>query len=768
MNRKISKVFAIATIATTLGILTEMNNVKADVNSGDATSIVTSTNTNLSSTESANTATKSAAVSAVQSINIPDGYTLEAVRNVHNQSDADKLQKVAINGVYNNNYQSNADAANERVDIQNLTDQQTNEMNQYAINLVNQTRAQFGEQPFTQNDDTIKAVKNMALEYQNKNESLMNGGWHDPEILKDHSENIAALQIYLDNISGLRARPFAEALGRDFANTNSVPLFTVNNMDDLQALIYYGFIGMLFNDADDLYGHAQNFLTNYQSNNNMAVYPSLIIGTGEGKYSNGQKFPFKLLDIDMHYIWAGNNSKKTDNGWQYQNGNYVYYQDGQPLVGRQYISLPTINGVGTSWYLVNNGVVQTKVQQWMGTYYYFDPVSYLRVDNNYVQSQWGLWYMFGNNGQIVTGKYNWQGNVYYFDPSSYLKVVNDYRATEPDGRGILLGSDGAALSGVQQWMGTYYYFDPVTKLRVDNAYVKSQWGLWYMFGSNGQIVTGPYNWQGSTYYFDPSSYLRVENQFRAVNGVTHYFNDQGIIQDDSLVARWESLINGYQGHHIMIAVQSQNTGNIHEYTNTPGYRLITASTVKVAVLALLLHNTNGNLSAYQQQLAANMIRNSDNNATTTLINNYLGGTAGLQAIFSALGMNQTNTAANGHWAQTLTTATDQLKLLNEIFIKTQSDYLNENSRNYIKSLMSSVNSSQTWGISAGSSQYYIKNGWSALAAPWPWFVNSIGFIPGTNNDGYTIAVYTDNNLPMSVGVNMIESLARATKEMGVQ
>ena len=768
MNRKISKVFAIATIATTLGILTEMNNVKADVNSGDATSIVTSTNTNLSSTESANTATKSAAVSAVQSINIPDGYTLEAVRNVHNQSDADKLQKVAINGVYNNNYQSNADAANERVDIQNLTDQQTNEMNQYAINLVNQTRAQFGEQPFTQNDDTIKAVKNMALEYQNKNESLMNGGWHDPEILKDHSENIAALQIYLDNISGLRARPFAEALGRDFANTNSVPLFTVNNMDDLQALIYYGFIGMLFNDADDLYGHAQNFLTNYQSNNNMAVYPSLIIGTGEGKYSNGQKFPFKLLDIDMHYIWAGNNSKKTDNGWQYQNGNYVYYQDGQPLVGRQYISLPTINGVGTSWYLVNNGVVQTKVQQWMGTYYYFDPVSYLRVDNNYVQSQWGLWYMFGNNGQIVTGKYNWQGNVYYFDPSSYLKVVNDYRVTEPDGRGILLGSDGAALSGVQQWMGTYYYFDPVTKLRVDNAYVKSQWGLWYMFGSNGQIVTGPYNWQGSTYYFDPSSYLRVENQFRAVNGVTHYFNDQGIIQDDSLVARWESLINGYQGHHIMIAVQSQNTGNIHEYTNTPGYRLITASTVKVAVLALLLHNTNGNLSAYQQQLAANMIRNSDNNATTTLINNYLGGTAGLQAIFSALGMNQTNTAANGHWAQTLTTATDQLKLLNEIFIKTQSDYLNENSRNYIKSLMSSVNSSQTWGISAGSSQYYIKNGWSALAAPWPWFVNSIGFIPGTNNDGYTIAVYTDNNLPMSVGVNMIESLARATKEMGVQ
>ncbi|WP_124032070.1 hypothetical protein [Limosilactobacillus vaginalis] len=103
-----------------------------------------------------------------------------------------------------------------------------------------------------------------------------------------------------------------------------------------------------------------------------------------------------------------------------------------------------------------------------------------------------------------------------------------------------------------------------------------------------------------------------------------------------------------------------------------------------------------------------------------------------------------------------------------LFLKFRSSYLNDNSRNYIKSLMSSVNPSQTWGISAGSNQYYIKNGWLALSSPWPWYVDSIGFIPGANNDGYTIAVYTDNNIPMSVGVNMIESLARATKSIGVE
>ena len=487
--------------------------------------------------------------------------------------------------------------------------------------------------------------------------------------------------------------------------------------------------------------------------------------------------PTTYLRVDNDYreqVWQdgthdwymfGKNGQIVTGKYDWQ-GNVYYFDPSSYLKVVNDYRATEADGRGVL--LSSNGAALSGVQKWMGTYYYFDPVTKLRVDNNYVQSQWGLWYMFGNNGQIVSGRYDWQGSTYYFDPSSYLKVVNDYRATESDGRGVLLGSDGQALSGVQKWMGTYYYFDPVTKLRVDNSYVQSQWGLWYMFGTNGQIVTGPYNWQGSTYYFDPSSYLKVENQFLPVNGVTHYFNNQGVMENDALVAKWESLLNGYQGHHIMIAVQSQKTGNIHEYTNAPGYRLITASTIKVAVLAQLLHNTNGNLTGYQQQLATNMIRNSDNDATTTLVNNYLGGTSRLQEIFSTLGMNQTTTAANGHWAQTLTTATDQLKLLNEIFIKPHSNYLNDNSRNYIKYLMSSVSPSQTWGISAGSSQYYIKNGWTALVAPWPWFVNSIGFIPGANNDGYTIAVYTDNNLPMSVGVNMIESLARATKEVGVE
>ena len=95
------------------------------------------------------------------------------------------------------------------------------------------------------------------------------------------------------------------------------------------------------------------------------------------------------------------------NGWHQDQSTkqWTYYTNGQTTQGRDYVNLPTINGQGNNWYLVENGTVLSGVQQWAGTYYYFDPSTYLRVDNNYVQSQWGLWYMFGQDGRITTKVY---------------------------------------------------------------------------------------------------------------------------------------------------------------------------------------------------------------------------------------------------------------------------------------------------------------------------------------------------------------------------
>ncbi|EEI21400.1 cell wall-binding repeat protein, partial [Limosilactobacillus fermentum ATCC 14931] len=114
------------------------------------------------------------------------------------------------------------------------------------------------------------------------------------------------------------------------------------------------------------------------------------------------------------------------------------------------------------WYLFgNDGRILSGVQQWAGTYYYFDPTTYLRVDDDYVTSQWGLKYMFGKDGRIATGLYKWDKNNqwYYFDPTTYLAVTNNYIQAN-DGHWYLFTADGTAASRVAKWAGTYYYFDP--------------------------------------------------------------------------------------------------------------------------------------------------------------------------------------------------------------------------------------------------------------------------------------------------------------------
>lgn len=267
------------------------------------------------------------------------------------------------------------------------------------------------------------------------------------------------------------------------------------------------------------------------------------------------------------------NQPLVQNGWsKNEQGQLIYYQEGHSLTGRQYINLPSIPATNVqsdnNWYLLYNGIAQSGVQQWAGSYYYFDPVTYLRVDNDYRQSQWGDWYLFGNDGRIQSGVQQWAGTYYYFDPVTYLRVDNDYRQsqwgdwymfgkdgkivtglydyngntyyanpvtylrekntyvqTEKDGRGVLLGNDGAALSGVQSWNGAYYYFDPATHLLANKRnYVQSQWGDWYLIGDNGQVLSGLQEWYGNYYYFDPITFLKVTNQWRN----NQYFGPDGI------------------------------------------------------------------------------------------------------------------------------------------------------------------------------------------------------------------------------------------------
>ncbi|KIS03510.1 Mannosyl-glycoprotein endo-beta-N-acetylglucosamidase [Paucilactobacillus wasatchensis] len=156
--------------------------------------------------------------------------------------------------------------------------------------------------------------------------------------------------------------------------------------------------------------------------------------------------------------------------------------------------------------MFKDGIRQSDVQSWAGTYYYFDHATYLRVDNAYKKSNWGDYYLFGSDGRIQTQVQKWAGTYYYFDKKTYLKRTNAYLKSQWGGY-YLFGSDGRIQTGVQKWAGSYYYFDKSTYLKRTNAYLKSQWGSWYLFKSSGKIASGWFTYGVSSYYFNPYTYL---------------------------------------------------------------------------------------------------------------------------------------------------------------------------------------------------------------------------------------------------------------------
>lgn len=354
MKTTVAKLIMTAAFTTIAGLALTITGARADdvidVAAPQTITVQSTTTTNLNLYSN-----NLAQVQATQEISFPAGYNLDAVRNVNSQAAANALEQTAQQGLYTNNYQSDPTAATQVVDLNSLTADQVSQLNQYGLNLVNRARAEFGLTPFSQDTGTINQVRSMALQYQAKDESLLKGDWHDYEILQGQSENIAAHQVYVDTIPNLTALPFASAQGSDFVNTNAVPLFTIKTMDDLRACVYYGVMGMLFNDAGDLFGHAQNFLTVNQPITTLALYPSLTYATGKGTWADGTPFSFRLENIDMHYIWTtGTNYNQADFGnqgtvtpdWdQTDNGNYAWL-DGAFITSTGQL-------VATGWHATN-------------------------------------------------------------------------------------------------------------------------------------------------------------------------------------------------------------------------------------------------------------------------------------------------------------------------------------------------------------------------------------------------------------------------------
>jgi hypothetical protein len=194
----------------------------------------------------------------------------------------------------------------------------------------------------------------------------------------------------------------------------------------------------------------------------------------------------------------------------------------------------------------------------------------------------------------------------------------------------------------------------------------------------------------------------------------------------------------------------------------------TASIVKVDILAALLlqaQEEGRELTAAERSQARAMIRQSDN-ASASVLWRKIGRAPGLNAANRQLGLSSTEGGPGVHWGLTQTTAEDQVRLLRAVFGsegKGSSDAsagLNEESRAFIRGLMSEIAAGQDWGVSVAGSRWALKNGWLRRSTTRLWDINSIGQVT-VHGRRYLISVLSGDNASMRSGISRVERAAKA-------
>ncbi|WP_405583030.1 serine hydrolase [Streptomyces sp. NBC_01092] len=196
-------------------------------------------------------------------------------------------------------------------------------------------------------------------------------------------------------------------------------------------------------------------------------------------------------------------------------------------------------------------------------------------------------------------------------------------------------------------------------------------------------------------------------------------------------------------------------------TLRPSSAFDSASVVKVTVLATLLWDAkkhDRHLTDREVSLAKAMITKSDNAATRTLWKQL--GVTKVKGFLTAAGMTRTRPGTNGYWGLTRITVTDEQRLLKLITAKNA--VLSDNSRAYIRKLMSQVVPSQRWGTPYGvpsGVSVAVKNGWLRRATH-GWRVHSVGAFKGRGHD-YTVTVLTHGSHTLNYGIATIQGVAEA-------
>lgn len=182
-------------------------------------------------------------------VELPAGY-LETVKKADwkkTEVPDDLIRK----GIDMNTFHSESKADDEmKIDSANLTPDQAYEINNFALRLINNVRAENGQKPWYYSNRSYAIAKRVAYLYEQDHMGLST--WHDNKALNE-----------VDREAGIHT---AELMGGDNVNYKEDYL---NTMTDLKRAVYSDVVSMLFSTVE--LRHAQIMLT-YNSIDNPTTY----------------------------------------------------------------------------------------------------------------------------------------------------------------------------------------------------------------------------------------------------------------------------------------------------------------------------------------------------------------------------------------------------------------------------------------------------------------------------------------------------------------
>lgn len=191
-------------------------------------------------------------------VKLPVGY-LEAVKNA-NWEKTSVPDELIRKGVEINNFHSESKADDEmKIDSDNLTPAQDFEINDFALRLINNVRAENGQQPWHYSARAQHVADRVAYLYEQDHMGLST--WHDDKALNE-----------VDREAGIHT---AELMGGDNVNYKEDYL---NTMTDLKRAVYSDVVSMLFSTVE--LRHAQIMLT-YNSIDNPTTYMGFSVSWQE-------------------------------------------------------------------------------------------------------------------------------------------------------------------------------------------------------------------------------------------------------------------------------------------------------------------------------------------------------------------------------------------------------------------------------------------------------------------------------------------------------